>query len=194
MSGDDVGVWFEYDTDEGEADRGEDGCLVREHRERPPEHEHGAARLSISTRCVRRPARCGTRICRKCAWWKAGRTTRKTIFYTGMYHLLIHPNILQDVNGEYPMMESLKVGHTTGNRYTVFSLVGHVPQRQHPDDLALSGASAWTSSARCWTCTGKAAGLPKWELYGRETLDDGGRSVDPVYRGRLWMRGLRDFR
>ena len=44
MSGDDIGVWFDYDTDEG-GYRGEDGYLVREHRERPPEHEYGAARL-----------------------------------------------------------------------------------------------------------------------------------------------------
>lgn len=36
--------------------------------------------------------------------------------------LLIHPNILQDVNGEYPAMESDKILTTKGDRYTVFSL------------------------------------------------------------------------
>lgn len=59
-----------------------------------------------------------------------------------MYHLLIHPNIIQDVNGEYPMMESLKVGHTTGNRYTVFSLWDTYRQCQHIDDIALSRKTA----------------------------------------------------
>ena len=39
-----------------------------------------------------------------------------------LYHLLIHPNILQDVNGEYPAMESDKIMTTKGDRYTVFSL------------------------------------------------------------------------
>ena len=27
---------------------------------------------------------------------------KKTIFYTALYHTLIHPNILNDYNGEYP--------------------------------------------------------------------------------------------
>ena len=47
---------------------------------------------------------------------------QKKVFYTALYHTQIHPTILQDVNGEYPMMESSDTGHTSGNRYTVFSL------------------------------------------------------------------------
>jgi len=38
-----------------------------------------------------------------------GVPNQKTVFYTALYHLLIHPNILQDVNGEYPAMESDKI-------------------------------------------------------------------------------------
>ena len=34
-----------------------------------------------------------------------GTKEQKTIFYTALYHALIHPNILEDVNGEYPLME-----------------------------------------------------------------------------------------
>ena len=33
---------------------------------------------------------------------EGGTDAQKTVFYTALYHLLIHPNILQDVNGEYP--------------------------------------------------------------------------------------------
>ena len=36
-------------------------------------------------------------------------------FYTALYHLLIHPNILQDVNGEYPAMESDQILTTKGD-------------------------------------------------------------------------------
>jgi len=47
----------------------------------------------------------------------------KTLFYTALYHLLMHPNILQDVNGDYPAMESSEILNTGGrDRYTVFSM------------------------------------------------------------------------
>lgn len=32
---------------------------------------------------------------------EGGTKEQKTVFYTALYHTLIHPNILQDVNGEY---------------------------------------------------------------------------------------------
>src|SRR5699024_6720278 len=35
---------------------------------------------------------------------KGGTPDEKTVFYTALYHALIHPNILQDINGEYPAM------------------------------------------------------------------------------------------
>ena len=37
---------------------------------------------------------------------EGGTKEQKTVFYTALYHTLIHPNILQDVNGEYPAMET----------------------------------------------------------------------------------------
>ena len=40
---------------------------------------------------------------------EGGTKDEKTIFYIPVYHLLIHPISAQDVNGKYPMMESLKV-------------------------------------------------------------------------------------
>ncbi|MDD4190640.1 MAG: GH92 family glycosyl hydrolase, partial [Mangrovibacterium sp.] len=46
----------------------------------------------------------------------------QTKFYTALYHCLLHPNILQDVNGQHPAMNSEKILQTCSNRYTVFSL------------------------------------------------------------------------
>ena len=46
----------------------------------------------------------------------------KAIFYTALYHTLIHPNTLNDVNGEYPEIKRKKISKTLGTRYTVFSL------------------------------------------------------------------------
>ena len=38
-----------------------------------------------------------------------------------MYHTMIHPNILQDVSGQYPQMEGDKILTTNRNRYTAVS-------------------------------------------------------------------------
>ena len=35
---------------------------------------------------------------------EGGTEDDKTIFYTALYHTLIHPNTLNDVNGDYPRM------------------------------------------------------------------------------------------
>lgn len=173
----------------GRGYRGEDGYLVREHRERPPEHEYGAPGFDFDK----------VRTAASTMWNKdlskvqveGGTKDEKTIFYTGMYHLLIHPNILQDVNGEYPMMESLKVGHTTGNRYTVFSLwdtyrnVSTLMTLLYPErqlDIIRTMLDMYREND--W--------LPKWELYGRETFTMEGDPSIP-YIVDAWMRGLRDF-
>lgn len=189
MSGDDVGVWFNFDTDEGEAVEVKMGISYVSVEN---------ARLNMETE---QPGFDFNAVCRKAqkAWnddlsrvlVEGGTKDQKTIFYTGLYHLLIHPNILQDVNGEYPMMESLKVGHTKGNRYTVFSLWDTYrnvstlmtllfPERQ----LDIINTMVDMYKENGW--------LPKWELYGRETFTMEGDPSIP-YIVDAWMRGLRDF-
>ena len=70
---------------------------------------------------------------------EGGTDAQKTVFYTALYHLLIHPNILQDVNGEYPAMESDKIMTTKGRPlYSVFSL-GYLSQCSSVADIGLSG-------------------------------------------------------
>ena len=171
MSGDDVGVWFDYDTDEGEAIEVKMGISYVD-----------KVRTAASTMWNKDLSKVQV---------EGGTKDEKTIFYTGMYHLLIHPNILQDVNGEYPMMESLKVGHTTGNRYTVFSLwdtyrnVSTLMTLLYPErqlDIIRTMLDMYRENG--W--------LPKWELYGRETFTMEGDPSIP-YIVDAWMRGLRDF-
>lgn len=189
MSGDDVGVWFTYDTEEGEAIEVKMGvsfvsienARLNMNTEQPDfdfEKIHTAARTMWNNDL-------------SIVKVEGGTLDQKAIFYTGMYHLLIHPNIIQDVNGEYPMMGSLKVGRTTGNRYTVFSLWDTYrnvstlmtllyPQRQL--DIIRSMIGMYEENG--W--------LPKWELYGRETFTMEGDPAIP-YIVDAWMRGLRDF-
>lgn len=189
MSGDDIGVWFDYDTDEGEAIEVKMGisyvsienARLNMNTEQPG-FDFDKVRTAASTMWNKDLSKVQV---------EGGTKDEKTIFYTGMYHLLIHPNILQDVNGEYPMMESLKVGHTTGNRYTVFSLwdtyrnVSTLMTLLYPErqlDIIRTMLDMYRENG--W--------LPKWELYGRETFTMEGDPSIP-YIVDAWMRGLRDF-
>ena len=189
MSGDDVGVWFDYETEENESISVKMGIsyVSIENARKNMEAEHPGFDFDK----VRTAAR---------EMWnkdlsrveiEGGSKDERTIFYTGLYHLLIHPNILQDVNGEYPQMESLQVGHTKGNRYTVFSLwdtyrnVSTLMTLLYPDrqiDIIRTMIDMYKENG--W--------LPKWELYGRETFTMEGDPSIP-YIVDAYMRGLRDY-
>lgn len=189
MSGDDVGVWFTYDTEANEAVEVKMGVsFVSIENARlnmnteQPDFNFDKVRTAASNMWNGNLSRVKV---------EGGTKDEKAIFYTGLYHLLIHPNIIQDVNGEYPMMESLKVGHTTGNRYTVFSLWD--TYRNVSTLMTLLFPELQLDIIRSMVDMYKESGwLPKWELYGRETLTMEGDPSIP-YIVDAWMRGLRDF-
>lgn len=129
-----------------------------------------------------------------------GSRTRKKIFYTALYHSLIHPSILNDVNGEYPMMEGgplqhgfrgigkVEEGH---NRYTVFSLWD--TYRNVHQLLSLAFPERQTDMVRSMIDMYKEWGwMPKWELFGRETFTMEGDPAIPVITD-TWLKGIRDF-
>lgn len=189
MSGDDIGVWLTYDTEENEAIEVKMGVsFVSIENARlnmnteQPDFNFDKVKAAASTMWNNDLSRVKV---------EGGSKDDKTIFYTALYHLLIHPNIIQDVNGEYPMMESLKVGHTTGNRYTVFSLWD--TYRNVSTLMTLLFPERQLDIIRTMIDMYKESGwLPKWELYGRETLTMEGDPSIP-YIVDAWMRGLRDF-
>lgn len=122
---------------------------------------------------------------------EGGTKEQKTVFYTALYHLLIHPNILQDVNGQYPAMESDKILTTKGDRYTVFSLWD--TYRNVHQFLTLVFPERQLQMVRTMLDMYREHGwLPKWELYGRETLTMEGDPSIPVIAD-TWLKGLRDF-
>ena len=95
---------------------------------------------------------------------EGGTDAQKRIFYTALYHALLHPNILQDVNGEYPKMESDAIGKTSGNRYTVFSLWD--TYRNLNPLLTLLYPEKQLDLMRSMINMYKEWGwMPKWELY-----------------------------
>ena len=116
----------------------------------------------------------------------------KTIFYTALYHSLLHPNIVSDVNGEYPAMESGKTGVAVGyDRYTVFSLWD--TYRNVHQLLTLVYPEVQTDMIRSMVGMSQEWGwLPRWELYGRETFTMEGDPAIPVIVD-SYLKGLRDF-
>ncbi|MCM1177562.1 MAG: GH92 family glycosyl hydrolase [Clostridium sp.] len=191
LAGNDVGYWFSFNTEEGEQvevqmgvsfvscenarmnlDAEQDGfCFDHVRSEAQAQWESDLSRITVS----------------------GGSQKQKEVFYTALYHALIHPNILNDVNGEYPLMENDGIGKVPEgeNRYTVFSLWDTYrnlhqlmtlvyPERQL--DMVRSMIGIYDEWG--W--------LPKWELYGRETFTMEGDPSIPVIAD-TWFKGLRDF-
>ncbi|MBV6643103.1 MAG: GH92 family glycosyl hydrolase [Cyclobacteriaceae bacterium] len=122
---------------------------------------------------------------------ESGNENAKTIFYTALYHNLIHPNIVNDVNGEYPKMSSHEIGKTETNRYTVFS-IWDTYRNVHP---LLSLVYPEIQSEMINTMLGmyeESGWLPKWELIAMETDVMVGDPATPVITD-TYLRGIRDF-
>ncbi len=135
-----------------------------------------------------------------------GTEEQKEIFYTALYHALLHPNVLNDVNGEYPLMQGGKYAAQNGievvkpgigkvakghNRYTVFSLWD--TSRNLHQLLTLAYPEKQIDMVRSMVDMYKEWGwMPKWELYGRETFTMEGDPAIPVIAD-TYLKGLTDF-
>ncbi|TMU55773.1 GH92 family glycosyl hydrolase [Flagellimonas algicola] len=122
---------------------------------------------------------------------EGGSQDDKTIFYTGLYHTLIHPSTLNDINGEYPKMRTRETLKTDGTRYTVFSfwdtyrnlhqLMSLVYPKQQSNMvksiLQIYDESGW---------------LPKWELNATETTTMVGDPAGIVLAD-TYLKGIQDF-
>ena len=115
----------------------------------------------------------------------------KTRFYTALYHTLIHPSIISDVNGDYPLMGQSGTGNDKENpRFSVFSL-WDTSRNVHPL-LSLLYPRLQQQMMHSAIQMAKESGwLPKWELYGMETQvmvgDPGTVMIADAY-----LRGIKD--
>lgn len=135
------------------------------------------------------------------------------MFYTALYHSLIHPNVISDVNGDYPAMNARdvrKIGwkwedmrvvpgtetpfrilNSKTPRYSVFSL-WDTYRTVHPL-LSLLYPQQQTDMVRSMLGMFEESGeLPKWELAGNETYIMVGDPAAAVVAD-TWMKGLRAF-
>ncbi len=97
-----------------------------------------------------------------------GREREKQIFYTALYHVLLHPNVVSDVNGDYPLYEAQGHGNSQNYiRYGLFSMwdtyrnVHALLNLLYPDQAQ---DMLYTLEAM----TLEAGHAPRWELYGSE--------------------------
>ncbi|MCR5076866.1 MAG: GH92 family glycosyl hydrolase [Prevotella sp.] len=190
LAGDDIGVWMDFSTEtdeQVEVQMGVSFVSIANARENLETEQQGRGFDAIRAEARKKWNDDLSRIL-----VEGGTATEKTIFYTALYHTLIHPSILQDVNGQYPVMESNEVRMMKeGNRYTVFSLwdtyrnVHQLLTLVYPDrqrDMIRSMISMYDEHG--W--------LPKWELFGRETYTMEGDPAIPVITD-SWLKGLRGY-
>ena len=189
IAGDDIGVYFKYNTAKNEKIAVKIGISyvsIANARENLRKEQPG-----FDFEKVKKEARESWEKELSRVIVEGGTHDEKVVFYTALYHALIHPNILNDVNGQYPAMESGKILTTDRNRYTVFSLWD--TYRNVHQLLTLLYPEKQTDMVRSLVEMYKESGwLPRWELYGRETLTMEGDPAIPVIVD-SWMKGLRDF-
>jgi len=97
-----------------------------------------------------------------------GTYDEKVNFYTALYHCMIHPNIMNDIDGRY-MGRDHQVHKAEGfNYYTVFSLwdtyralhpLLNIIDKKRSHDFIMTFKAQFEQSNR----------LPMWELWGNET-------------------------
>lgn len=189
ISGDDIGAWFDFDTTDGEqieVRMGVSFTSIENARENLDKEQAGLSFDNAEKKAYK-------------SWndilstieVEGGTADQKTVFYTAFYHMLIHPGILQDVNGEYPIMEHETTGKTSRNRYTVFSLwdtyrnVHQMMTLLFPEKQ-MDMIDTFINMYKEW------GWLPKWELYGRETMEMEGDPALPIIVD-TWMKGFRNF-
>lgn len=119
IAGDDIGIVFNYDTgknDVVEISIGVSYVSIENARQNLEAEQGGKSFEQLVEEA-------------KIKWDKVldvadiegGTADEKIQFYTALYHNYFHPNILNDVNGEYPAMMSGKTLRTDSTRLTMFS-------------------------------------------------------------------------
>lgn len=189
IAGDDIGSYFTFDTQEGETVEVQIGVSFVSIEN---------ARLNLNTEQPKADFE-AVRLAARKRWnddlsrilVEGGTEDQKTVFYTALYHALIHPNVLQDVNGQYPAMESAEIKTTKGNRYTVFSLwdtyrnVHQLMTLVYPDrQVEMMRSMIDIYKEHGW--------MPKWELYSRESYTMEGDPAIPAIVD-AWLKGLKDI-
>ena len=204
LAGDDIGYWFHFDNlkpgEKVQLQMGVSFVSIDNARENLEQEQQGfrfdqvrdAARAQWASDLGRIRVEGGT-------------PEQRTVFYTALYHCLIHPSVASDVNGQYPIMEfgnpeaedSFRIATGPmgqeqrklrqrgigqayeGVRYSVFSLWDTC--RNLHQLLTLVYPERQVDMVNSVIAMYREWGwLPKWELFGRETWTMGGDPAIPM--------------
>ncbi|WP_346861125.1 GH92 family glycosyl hydrolase [uncultured Draconibacterium sp.] len=190
MAGDSIGAWFTFDTKNNEQIMVEVGVSYVSIDNARLNLNHESKNFDFEATQKQAEEKWNEAL--STITVKGGTDDQKAVFYTALYHMQIHPNILSDVNGQYPAMESFEIKeHKNGERYTVFSL-WDTYRNLHPF-LSLAfpqqQLNVVTSMIEMYEESGW---LPRWELNSTETHVMEGDPAIPVIVD-TWFRGIRDF-
>lgn len=186
MAGDDIGVAFSFDTEEGEqveVSVGVSFVSIENARQNLDKEQNGKNFDTIRKEAYDKWNNILGRV-----KVEGGSDDEKTMFYTALYHTYIHPNILQDVNGEYPAMVSRKVVNSNGRNhlsmfsgwdvYRINAALMSLIDPQRGNDIAVSLMDMYRQSGN----------LPKFEIASGEFMVMEGDPAVP-YLADLYMRG-----
>jgi predicted alpha-1,2-mannosidase len=190
MAGDSIGAWFTFDTKNNEEIIVEVGVSYVSIDNARLNLNHESKNFDFEATRIQAEEKWNEAL--STITVKGGSDDQKAVFYTALYHMQIHPNILSDVNGQYPAMESFEIKeHKNGERYTVFSL-WDTYRNLHPF-LSLAfpqqQLNVVTSMIEMYEESGW---LPRWELNSTETHVMEGDPAIPVIVD-TWFRGIRNF-
>ena len=190
IAGNEVGYYFSYDAEEGEQIEVQIGVSfvsvanARENLDKEQQRTFSFDRVKAEAHAQWAKTLSTVTV-------EGGTEAQKRVFYTALYHSQIHPSILQDVNGEYPEMENGKIGRTSGDRYTIYSLWDTYRNLHQLETLLYP--TRQLDMVRSMIDMYKEWGwMPKWELFGRETWTMEGDPSIPVITD-TYLKGLRDF-
>lgn len=122
---------------------------------------------------------------------EGGSDSQKTVFYTSLYHCMIHPSIMSDVDGRYRGMDNQIHTMDRGNMYTVFSLWDTF-RALHPLFTIIDPDRAQEFVRALLRKYNESGTLPVWELASNETGCMIGYHSVPVIVD-TYMKGLKDF-
>lgn len=187
--GDSIGAFFTYDLDKPTKIMvrvGVSYVSIKNARENLDKETHGLTFDEVRKKASDRWNKTLSKI-----KVKGGSKEEKTIFYTALYHTQIHPNVFNDVNGEYQKSGNEGIGKVNGTRYTVFSLwdtyrnlhqLNSLVYPKQQSEMIKSMLGIYEDSG--W--------LPKWELNSTETFTMVGDPASVVISD-TYMRGIKDF-
>lgn len=123
---------------------------------------------------------------------EGGTTDEQTVFYTALYHSLLLPHVISDVNGEYYSRDADIVYDTHDyTRYSTYSL-WDTYRSLHPLLSLLYPKQERDMVVSLIEMYKEWGWLPKWELYGYDTYVMVGDPALPVITD-TYLKGITDF-